>query len=298
MSRNLANAFAATIALALSASLISSCANGDGTTVYQGMIEADTVLVSARSSGEIEEMRFEEGSLVADGGLMAKIDSEAQEIMRRQNLARIDELALQKESALAQIDQAELQLALNRETYEKTRRLLDEGGATRQRVDELATQVEVNESNLEILRSNYRIILSREQELQAGIDLIDLEIRNTSIIAPVSGTVVNRYRNAGEMVAAGSPLYELADLSRLDVYIYVPLNELSAIGIGQAAFVTVDGMDEPVDGTVEWIADEGEFTPKTILTRDTRETLVYEVRIAVDNAAGRLKIGMPADVRF
>ena len=82
----------------------------------------------------------------------------------------------------------------------------------------------------------------------------------------------------------------------MDLYIYLPLRELPDVKIGQDVRVIVSGAEDGYTGTVVWIASEGEFTPKTILTRETRDTLVYEVKIRVANTSGELKIGMPVDV--
>ena len=84
----------------------------------------------------------------------------------------------------------------------------------------------------------------------------------------------------------------------MKVTIYVSTNELSHTKIGNQADIKVDGVDELMKGTITWISSESEFTPKTILTEETRTTLVYAVKIAVSNPDGILKIGMPVDVIY
>ena len=275
-----------------------SCSSGDEKEVYIGRMEADTLVVSARASGELLELSAQEGDLVEKDQILGKIDSENLSIQKRQQLAKLNALASQKTSALLQIDQAKVQLKLNRDTLDKTEKLLLQGGATRQKRDELATQVSVGESSLRILQSQYDLILAQEAELYAGMDLTDLAIRKSSVEAPEAGTILNRYHNPGELVATGTPLLEMADLSALDLYIFLPLRKLPEVKIGQKATVEITGIEKPYSGTVTWIASEGEFTPKTILTKETRDTLVYEVKIRVENPSGELKIGMPADVTF
>lgn len=277
---------------------LTSCSRGDDKEVYIGRIEADTVVVSAQASGELLEFPVREGDQVAKGDLLGRIDSENLKIQKRQQLAKLNEIDSRKASALLQIDQARTQLKLNSDTLAKTETLLAQGGATQQRRDELATQVSVGKSNLQILQSNYNVILAQEAELQAGMDLTDLAISRSSVTAPTDGTILTTYHNRGELVATGTPLLEMADLSVLDLYIYLPLRRLPEVKIGQTVQIAVTGIDTPYSGTVSWIASEGEFTPKTILTKQTRDTLVYEVKIRVENSKGELKIGMPADVTF
>lgn len=275
-----------------------SCSNRQEGIVHIGRLEAEPLMVTARTTGELLSLEVEEGSRLQAGDRIGQIDSEKLELQRRKLASQEAALKVNLESALLQIDQAEAQLDLSRETLVKTERLLKQGGAAVQKRDELATQVDVGQSSLEILKSNYRLIQARQEELQAGIELADLSIKEATLTAPVQGTVLNRYYRIGELVAAGTPVVEIADLSVFDCYVYLPLRELAKIDTGEEAQVFVTGIQEPYSGTVAWISPEGEFTPKSILTEETRDTLVYEVKLRVENPRGELKIGMPVDVRF
>jgi HlyD family secretion protein len=273
-----------------------ACSGGNGEGTYIGQLEAETVVVSAKASGELLTLAGREGDQVRKGQSLGQIDTESLQIQRQQQVARIEELELRKESARLQIEQAEVQLKHNKDTLEKTEKLLSEGGATQQSRDDLATKIQVDQASLEILRSNYKLLLAQQEELQAGLALSDLAIRNASVLSPVGGVVLNRFHREGELVSTGTPIFELADLTFMDLYIYLPLRELPDVKIGQDVRVIVSGAENGYTGTVVWIASEGEFTPKTILTRETRDTLVYEVKIRVINSSGELKIGMPVDV--
>ncbi|MDC7224185.1 MAG: HlyD family efflux transporter periplasmic adaptor subunit [Spirochaetales bacterium] len=275
-----------------------SCFQKPAQEIYIGRLEADKTVISAQTAGELREMILKEGDPVLEGQPLARIDTAALEIQHRQQLTRIEGLEAQKRALSLQKEQAESRLTLSRETLEKTERLLLQGGATEQTRDELAVQVDVGRADLLILQARYDLIQFQEEELWAGLDLIELSIEKSSPQSPLSGTVLNRYHNRGELVGVGTPLYELADLSVLDGYIYLPLRSLSRVKIGQSVQVRVSGRDELLPGRVVWIASEGEFTPKTILTEETRDSLVYEVKIRVDNDSGELKIGMPVDVSF
>jgi HlyD family secretion protein len=278
--------------------LMLSCSPDKGDSVYMGRLEAEKTVISARVAGEIRELSVREGDQVEEGQILGRVDTENLEIQKIQQDARIKELKKQQQTALYQLDQARIQQKLARDTLAKMENLLASGGATEQRRDELDVQVQVGETNLQILQTRYELLLIQEQELRAGMDLLTLSLRKADLEAPSAGTVLNRYHQPGELVAQGTPLLETADLSVLDLYIYLPLAVLPRVVIGQAVAVDITGGTEPYEGTVAWIASEGEFTPKTILTDETKDTLVYEVKIRVANDRGVLKIGMPADVRF
>ncbi len=278
--------------------LVAACAGKAGPFTYTGRMDVDTVTVSAQASGVIETLTVKEGDLLRKGESVGRIDTDRLVAQRQQQEAQIGELEARSSAAEAQIQQAEAQLSLTRDTLGKTEKLLADGGATQQRRDELATELQVGEKNLASLQANIHVIAAQEDELRAGIRLTDIAIGDAEIVSPVEGTVLNKFHYEGELAAVGTPLFEAADLSELTVEVYVPLDKLGSIALGNKATVKADGVKDPIVGVVSWVASEAEFTPKTILTHETRTTLVYGVKIRAPNPNGVLKIGMPVDVSF
>ena len=122
---------------------------------------------------------------------------------------------------------------------------------------------------------------------------IDDRIARCRVVAPLSGTVLERYAEPGEMATVGRPLVRLADLTNVYLRAYITSEQLADVRLGQRVRVTADfGGDRRFDyeGRVTWIAAESEFTPKGIQTRDSRAELVYAVKVAVRND-GRIKLG-------
>ncbi len=286
------------IVSAAAAFAAAACAGKAGQFAYTGRMDADTVTISAQASGVIESLSVKEGDELRKGEALGRIDTDRLVAQRQQQEAQVGELEARRGAAEAQIQQAEAQLALTRDTLGKTEKLLAEGGATQQRRDELATELQVGEKNLASLRANIAVIAAQEEGLRASIRVTDISISDAVIVSPLNGTVLDKFHYEGELAAIGTPLFEAADLSELTVEVYVPLDKLGAVALGNKAAVKADGVKEPMTGTVSWVASEAEFTPKTILTQETRTTLVYGVKIRVPNAAGVLKIGMPVDVSF
>jgi HlyD family secretion protein len=275
-----------------------SCSDSGKPFAYTGQADVDTVTISSQTSGVVDSLSVEEGQAVRKDELLGGINTDRLEAQRRQQLAQLGELQLQRAAAKAQIAQAQAQLDLSRETLEKTENLLAQGGATQQRRDELRTQVQVQQANLEVLQANYELVGAQEEVLRAGVDITDIAIRDARIVSPIEGTVLNRFHQAGELAAVGTPLLEVADLSVMTVEIYVPLSRLASLDLGTQAAVIVQGSNRELSGTVFWISSQAEFTPKSILTEETRTSLVYGVKIRVPNPDGILKIGMPVDVRL
>ena len=125
-------------------------------------------------------------------------------------------------------------------------------------------------------------------------------LQKSKIINPVTGTVLTKFAEKDEMATVGKPLYSIADLSTITLRAYITGDQFTSIKLGQKVKVLVDdpsGKMKEYDGTVTWINDKAEFTPKTIQTKDERANLVYAVKISVKND-GYLKIGMYGEVSF
>jgi HlyD family secretion protein len=182
-----------------------------------------------------------------------------------------------KDRLQAQYEQVVADLRFAQATLRKYQQLITEGAISQQQYDELAARVDV---------------------LRAQAKNIKIQLKDAAIVSPLTGTILTVYAREGEYVQPGSPILDLADLSVMEVRVYVPLSKLPAVKIGQLASVYVDGLNKILSGKVSWIASEAEFTPKTILTPETRTTLVYAVKVRIPNQAGILKIGMPVDVRW
>lgn len=136
-------------------------------------------------------------------------------------------------------------------------------------------------------------------QAEASLALLDTQLAQLTIISPVSGTVLTRSIEPGEIVTAGYTALTAADLSNLTITVYVPEDRIGRISLGQQAVVTVDSFPgEKFAGTVTHIGDEAEFTPRNVQTEDGRKNTVFAVELQLPDTAGQLKPGMPADVDF
>jgi HlyD family secretion protein len=132
------------------------------------------------------------------------------------------------------------------------------------------------------------------------IDQLNDQLQKSKIINPVKGTILTKFGEENEMATVGKPLYTIADLSTIALRAYITGDQFSAIKLGQQVNVLVDdtsGKSRQYEGTIEWINNKAEFTPKTIQTKDERANLVYAIKIRVKND-GTLKIGMYGEVKF
>jgi len=275
-----------------------SCSGQKETYVYNGRLEADTIILSARTAGIIDSLFTSEGSQVNKNQKLAKIDSKRLVILKEQQQARLNEIDLNRNVLDSKIRKLHSQLDLAGETLTKTENLFENGAVTEQKLNELQVKTDGLKAGLDGLFIQRKIIASKKQQLQAAMQITILNIEDTRILSPINGLILNSFHRAGETARPGLPLFEVGDLTSLKATIYVSLKELSGLKIGQNAQISVDGIEKQFTGKICWISSVAEFTPKTILTKETRTTLVYAVKISVANVEGILKIGTPVDINL
>ncbi len=263
---------------------------------FDGRLETDIIKIAAKTSGELDSIFTDEGMMVQKNQLLAIVNSDRLKLQRRQQRAQLQEIKSNYGSLAAQKKQLNTQLKLNEDLLQKTKNLLLKGASTSQKVDELQAQNDILKDQIEALNANYSALTSKEEQLAAALDLTKLNLKDSQILSPLEGTILNRFLNVSELVNPGIPVFEIADLRTMEATIYVSLTRLSQIRLNQNVKIMLDGSEEIFEGRIKWISSEAEFTPKTILTEETRTSLVYAVKVSAENPQGKLKIGMPVQV--
>lgn len=297
---------------------ISACKNGNNQFDASGTFETDEVIVSSELSGKILSLTAEEGQFLPKDTVVGLVDAANISLQKEQVEANIQALSEKTADVTPQVKLLENQLAvqqsqLNNLLHEQERiqNLLKQDAATGKQLDDINAQVDVARKNLAVTQQQIsvqknnvatqnRSILSEGKPLQKRVAQLQDQLSRANIVNPVSGTVITKYAEEGEFTTTGKALYKVADLSNMTLRAYVTGAQLSQIKLGQAVKVMVDDGNKKyreLGGTITWIADKAEFTPKTIQTKDERANLVYAIKVKVKND-GYLKIGMYGEVNF
>jgi membrane fusion protein YbhG len=137
------------------------------------------------------------------------------------------------------------------------------------------------------------------QQAQANLDLVNKQIEKLVVQAPMDGVVLVRSIEVGEILQAGVPAMTIGKLDTLKVTVYIPETQYGQLQVGEKATLSTDSFpNETFNATITRIADQAEFTPQNVQTKEGRQTTVYAVELSVDNQSGKLKPGMPVDVTF
>lgn len=269
-----------------------------------GIFETTEIIVSAQTAGELTALTAEEGRTVEAGEKLGCVDTVQLALKKRQlsaSLTATDSKRLDRKRQVAALRQQIDNLQREKARFSE---LLKADAATEKQVDELDYQSAILQRQLEAteeqINSSNSSLDGQSSGIEAQLAQVEDQIRKSVAASPIKGTILAKYAEPGEYVVPGKPLFKVADISRMKLRAYLTADQLTTLKIGQKVTVYADqGKTDrkAYEGTVVWIADEAEFTPKTIQTREERANLVYAVKIAVSND-GLIKRGMYGDVKF
>jgi len=281
-----------------------SCNNGEGDYDATGSFEATEIIVSSQANGRIIELNLNEGDLLQKGQLVGFSDSTQLYLQKMSLLSNARGVRAQQPDISKQT--AAINEQINSLEREKARvqRLVESNAANQKQLDDIESQLEVQNKQLQALTSTLQKssanISAQSSTLDIQVAQLEDQLEKTRITSPISGTVLNIYAEAGELATMGKPIFKIADISILYLRAYVTNDQLAKIRLNDDVTVRVDdgeGGMKSYPGTISWISNKSEFTPKTIQTKNERANLVYALKIAVPND-GFLKIGMYGEVKF
>ncbi|MFM6907091.1 MAG: HlyD family efflux transporter periplasmic adaptor subunit [Acinetobacter tjernbergiae] len=291
-----------------------------------GNVDIRQVSLAFEQAGRIQTLSVQEGDKVKKGELLATIKTDALRIQEQQAEAQLNvqkqmiiaqEVGTRPEQiaqAKAQLVSAEAQFEKAKKDYQRLQVLINttSGQATsKQELDyaqssqaTAAAAVKEREANLQLLQKGARAedraaAKAQYQATQANLNLIQYQISQSELRSPVDAVVRARLQEVGDMTTAQKTVYTLALTNPKWVRVYANEKDLSSIKMGAKARVIRDTVpDQPITGQIGYISSVAEFTPKTVQTEDIRTTLVYEVRVYVNDPNDRLKMGQPVTVKI
>ncbi|MFQ5651648.1 MAG: HlyD family secretion protein [bacterium] len=287
------------VAVSFVVALLWGAACGDGNSdsfVASGIIEGTAIKVSAQTGGLILHMPVEEGEEIQLEQTIAVIDTEKLALQLEQVQAALEELEVQAQISRNTLTNARANLENIEKKYQRFQDLYQKNSASQQTLDDLKMAYDAARTQWQNARQTLQVLESKEKGLRAQRKLVRRQIEDAIVTAPISGTLTTRFYEPGETVAPGLPIVELIDLGKMWTKIFVSEMLLPKIEIGGQAVIRIDGTERTLSGRVSWISPKAEFTPRSILTKENRTSLVYAVKVTVDNPSQLFKHGMPVEV--
>jgi len=303
---------------AIASLLIISCNRSESNFDASGTFEADETIVSSEMPGKILSFNVEEGMRLPKDSIVGSVDATNIDLQQQQVEASIHALNEKTANVNPQVELLQNQLAVQQSqldnlVHERARieNLLKSDAATPKQLDDINSQIDVVKKSMAVtqqqinvkkndIATQNRSILSEAEPLKKRVAQLEDQQQRANIVNPVTGTVITKYAEAGEITSSGKALYKIADLSELNLRAYVTGVQLPAIKLGQQVKVMIDQGEKKYKeytGNIIWISDKAEFTPKTIQTKEERANLVYAIKVKVKND-GFLKIGMYGEVKL
>jgi HlyD family secretion protein len=279
--------------------IFSGCDRNKKSDAY-GTFEAVEVTVSAEANGKILMLNAPEGSLLSRGDTVGLIDTTDLYLKKMQVIQ-------QKSAVNTKLATIESQIAVQEQQKENLmveKRRLDnlfkEGAATQKQMDDIKGNLDLLDKQIAASRIQKSSVVEEMKTMDIQVDQVSESLRKCHITNPIDGTILTRYAEQGEITAFGRPLYKIANLQEMELKVYIGGDQLPHLKIGQEVEVLIDESkkeNRKLQGTVTWISEVSEFTPKTIQTKEERVNLVYAAKVRVIND-GSIKIGMPGEINF
>ena len=285
-----------------------------------GNIEATEVDMGFKVSGRIVSRSVDEGDWVEKGKVLATLDDEdlrqrlevAQATLKSAQ-ARLEKLLAgsrpeEIRGAEAAFQQAQFDFENKKVNYERIKSLFERGVIPKDTLDNTESAFKISKAAVERAKENYQLVKigprkediedarAQVEQAKANLKLIETQLSYTILYSPLSGVVLVKSGEIGEVVNPGTPILTLADIENVWLKAYIPEADLSRVKWGQEVSVTTDLKPQKVyNGKISFISSQAEFTPKQIQTEKERVTLVYRIKIDIPNPEKELKPGMPAD---
>lgn len=288
------------ISVVLMAIAVVSCKSGAEKADAYGNFEADETVISAEVSGKLLTFNLSEGEELSAGDNIGQVDTVQLYFQKKQLISKKTAIEANFSNIVSQVAVIDEQIVTLEKEKSRVEKLLESKAATQKQLDDINGQLNVLNKQKESVKSQNTAIFAEIDAVNQNIAQLDDMLKRASIVNPVNGKVLEKYVEQFEIVSSGKPLYKIANLDELTLRAYVSGSQLDDIKIGQKVNVEIDkdaDSNHTYEGTIVWVASEAEFTPKVIQTKEERVNLVYAVKIKVEND-GKIKIGMPGEVRF
>jgi HlyD family secretion protein len=297
--------------------------NDNDTLKLSGNVEVTETNVGFKLPGRIIELVVDEGQQVKAGQVIARLDNaeltsvvaqskaSLQEALTRLAELRAGSRAQEIERARASVNAQAADLDKAKKDYERAEILYKNGAismsqfeAAQNAYNTRAAQFKSTQETLSLItegprKEDIQAAEYRVQQARAMMNTSEERLRDTVLVAPISGMILRKNVELGEIVSAGTPVYTIGDLENPWIKVYVKEDRLGQVKFGQKADIKIDSFKGKIyEGTITFISSEAEFTPKNVQTEEERVKLVFGVKIKVKNENGELKPGMPADVKI
>lgn len=271
----------------------------EGIASGNGRIETTQVNITAKYGGRVMNVYVQEGDMVEKGQLLTKLDTKELKAQLMVALAGVEQAKQSKKYAEAIVLQKESDFKQKEKNYLRSKSLFESKSISLFNFEQDETAFQVSSAGLEAAKAQVSSYEAAIHAAQAQVETIEVQIEERNLYAPVSGRVLYRLVEEGEMIASGGKALVVLDLIDTYMTIFLPTSQVGLIDIGSQARIILDALPNvAIPATVSFISPEAQFTPKEIETASEREKLMFRVKVKIDasllqNHMEKIKTGLP-----
>jgi HlyD family secretion protein len=276
-----------------------SCSNNhEGVMRAPGIVEGDIITVKSAVVGTIRQMNITEGEKVVKGKPLVQVDVDKIENQLRELEITGKEIEVNSEKISKKLVFLGSNLRYLRRQVERFRRLKKKNAVPGEELEAMELKLLEAETSRFDLKKTLEGLEIQKEKIGNKREYLHLLLGDHVLLSPVDGVVVEKFVSAGETVFPGTAVVDILDTSSLYVEIFIEERELGGLRLNQQTKIRVDGIDKEITGVISLFGKKAEFSPKYIISERERKSLLYRVKVAVQDPEGILKIGMPVTVSF
>ena len=250
-----------------------------------GRLEAIEADVATKIAGRLSELGPREGDMVEAGGVVARLDAEDLRAQLRSAEALVQQAEKAVDEAHAGVRKSRTDVALAGKTLRRSETLVAKGFISRSKLDSDQTGMEGTMAGMDQAQSRVAAAEAAAVAALAKSDSLRATLDDTLLKAPISGRVLYRLAEPGEVLAAGGKALTLVDLSDMYMTIYLPTDKAGQVALGSEARIVLDAFPgQAIPATVTFVAPKAQFTPREVETRSEREKLMFRIKVKPDPA--------------
>ena len=264
-----------------------------------GRIEATEVDIATKLAGRLIEVSVREGDMVEAGRVLARMDTRELMAQLRNAQAAVRQADQERRYAAAMRDQCKSELSLARKDFDRSRRLYESKCIALQTFQRQETAVQSASAALTAAEARIANAGAAIEAVRARADEIQAYIDDSTLKSPISGRVIYRLAEPGEVLAAGGRVLTVLDITDVYMTIFLPTDQAGRVDVGAEARIVLDALPgKVIPAGISFVAAKAQFTPKEVETRTEREKLMFRIKVKIDPEllrahAGKVKTGLP-----
>jgi HlyD family secretion protein len=262
-----------------------------------GIVDGDIITLKAATAGTLQRLAVKEGENVTRDQLVAQVDADKIENQLNELEISGKEIDINGETIASKLKFLDSDIRYLQKQVQRFRRLKEKNAVPGEKLESMELKLMEAESSRFQLQKSLESLAVQREKIENKREYLQLVLADHTINAPVDGVVVEKFISAGETVFPGTALVDILDRSSLYVEVFIEEREMAGLKLNQAAAVRVDGRPgSDLPGVISYFGKKAEFSPKYIISEKERQSLLYRVKVKIQDSTGILKIGMPVTV--